>query len=150
MDFSGAPALLIPGRVARLWTGVNSPDWNDYTKACELAWPGKGIIRIGETTGYVFYSESDTHSWLAAWQIYASGGWEPCESELISANWEDAVVWRALDREYFLVNSAEDLTNGVSNVDHQVVELPEGNYEITYAEILGEYHGQFHRFRLLC
>ncbi len=150
MDYSGAPALLIPSRVTRLWTGVNNPDWADYNRACELAWPGKGIISIGETTGYVFYSESDTHSWLANLEIYASGGWIPKTNELESANWEDMVVWQALDREYFLVNSAEDLTEGMSSVEHQVVMLPEGLYEIAYAQIMRECYGEFHRLRLKC
>ncbi len=150
MDYSGAPALLIPSRVAGKWSGVKTPDWTDYNRACELAWPGKGVISIGETTGYVFYSESDTHSWLANLQMYASGGWIPTAGQLDAANWEDMVVWNAQDRHYLLVNSAEDLTEGISDVDHQVVLLPEGCYEIAYAQIMGHCYGEFHRLRLTC
>ena len=72
----------------------------------------------------------------------------PSADELAAANWEDAVQWNALDREYVLINSAEDLRGGISDVEHQSVILPEGGYEVVYAEIIGTSYGQFHRFRL--
>ena len=147
MDYSGAPALLIPRCAAHLWTGVKTPEWRDYERACELAWPGKGIISIGDTTGYVLYSESDKHTWLEELSIYASG-WVPDFSLFNSAVWEDAVFWRALDRDYLLVNSAEDLSAGLSKIEHQVVILESGEYEISYTQIEEEYTGVFHRFRL--
>ena len=147
LDFSGAPAMLIPERTARSWAGVGDADWCDYNRACALAWPGLGIIQVADSTGFVFYSESDIHTWVAEAEMYASGGWIPSRLALDEAAWEDKVQWEAVEENYLLVNSAEDLRRGIPETESISVRLSRSVYCVEYCHIADEYLGQFSRLR---
>ena len=77
LNFSGAPAMLIPASLTRLWRGAIDPTTNsysdlnvkeprtDYDRACAAAWPGRGELSLGQSSALVFYSEYDEHAWMA-------------------------------------------------------------------------------------
>jgi hypothetical protein len=158
LDFSGAPPLLIPARLASRWRGAINPstgsysdlDTNapitDYDRACAAAWPGRGILPVGDASALVLYTEYDEHTWDAAHGLVACGGWLPSEAQLAAARWEDALKWEVHDADFLLVNSAADGASGLRTDEFMEVRLAPGKYIIEYAALESTYMGCFHRF----
>jgi hypothetical protein len=157
LDFSGAPAMLIPAALVTLWRGAIDPatesyaDLNskepktDYDRACLAAWPGRGEVRLGDSSALVMYSEHDEHAWMAKDCVVASGSWFPTSEQLEQANWTDAFDWEADFDEYLLLNSAADGKNRLQPDDHLPVKLERGTYLVEFAFIEAEYVGCFTR-----
>jgi len=123
LDFSGAPAMLIPASLVDLWRGAIDPatesysDLNskkpktDYDRACAAAWPGRGEVRLGTSSALVLYSEYDEHACMENEGVVASGSWFPTKEQILLANWTDAFEWKADFDEYLLLNPAADGKN---------------------------------------
>jgi hypothetical protein len=157
LDFSGAPPLLIPAQLAALWRGVIDPATGtyselnskapktDYDRACAAAWPGRGEVRLGQSTALAIYSEHDEHTWMPEERVIASGSWFPTKEELQRANWTDAFDWRADFEHYLLLNSAADGKSGLRPDDFLPVQLKRGPYLVEFAFIEAEFVGCFTR-----
>jgi hypothetical protein len=160
LDFSGAPPLLIPSRLVSLWRGTTNPATGeyselnmddpvtDYDRACVKAWPGRGVLPIGDASALVLYTEFDDHTWHAPQMLVACGGWLPTQAELQRASWQDPLRWQVRDAEFMLVNSAADAAGGLQ--DHEFIEvyLAPGEYFIEYTRLESTYLGCFHRLTL--
>lgn len=158
LDFSGAPPMLIPCSLVHHWRGGTDPATGeyrrfdpetpvtDYDRACAAAWPGRSILEVMGAQVLVLFTEFDWHTWDSRRQIVACGGWLPTDDDLQSATWSDAIHWRAEQTDYFLMNSAADAKEGLSNDDFMPVRLSPGTYTIVYSDIASEYVGCFHRF----
>lgn len=156
LDFSGAPALLVPTILAALWRGTIDPstgdhrDCNpdypvtDYDRACAVCWPGKGILELAGTPILVFYSEYDHHSWDSSRLLYVSPI-IPSDEDLRNAKWSDPIRWRAEHTDYVLMNSAADAKQGLKVDDFIPVQLQPGIYTVTYADTSSEYCGCAYR-----
>jgi len=159
LDFSGAPPLLIPARLARQWRGAINPadgdysDLNvdapvsDYDRACAAAWPGRGILPIADSSALVLYTEYDEHTWDASRRLVACGSWLPTEAELSAAEWSDPLTWDVRDTDFLLINSAADGASGLLADEFMEVRLTPGTYIVEYAALESTYIGCFHRFR---
>jgi hypothetical protein len=157
LDFSGAPPLLIPARLVSQWRGGVDPatgrysDLNaktpltDYDRACAAAWPGRGVLPIGDATALVLYTEYDEHTWWAPQNVVACGSWLPSEAELAAALWEDALTWQVQDTNFLLINSAADGAETLRTDDYMEVRLAPGEYTVEYAALESTYVGCFHR-----
>jgi Immunity protein 21 len=161
LDFSGAPPLLIPTRLVSHWRrGINpitgryselntKTPQTDYDRACASAWPGRGILPIGNSSALVLYTEYDDHTWYEPYSIVACGGWLPSESELTAAHWEDPLAWEVGDTEFLLMNSAADGASGLRTDEYMEVCLVPGKYIVEYASLESQYVGCFHRLSLV-
>jgi Immunity protein 21 len=161
LDFSGAPPLLIPKRLIGKWGGAVSKvsgecsDLNtrephtDYDHACKEAWPGKGILSIGDSSALALYTEFDNHAWDEEKLIVACGGWLPTDEQVAKAQWSDALEWHIEEAEFLLLNSAASGILGLREDDFIDVHLHPGKYIVEYAEIESDYVGCFHRFRCI-
>jgi hypothetical protein len=157
LDFSGAPAMLIPAALVKLWRGAIDPatesysDLNtkdpktDYDRACAAAWPGRGEVRLGKSSALVIYSEYDEHAWMAQENVVASGSWFPTPEQLQQANWTDAFTWQTDFEDYLLLNSAADGKKALSPDDCAPITLKLGTYLIEFAFIEAESVGCFTR-----
>jgi hypothetical protein len=157
LDFSGAPAILIPAALIGLWRGAIDPatesysDLNskapktDYDRACAAAWPGRGEIRLAQSSALAIYSEYDEHAWMAKESVVASGSWLPTPAQIRLAKWTDAFDWKADFEEYLLLNSAADGKSGLLADDYAVVKLERGIYLVEFAFIEAEHVGCFTR-----
>jgi hypothetical protein len=142
LDFSGAPPLLIPKRLVKLWCGAIDPETGeysdlntqqprtDYDRACQAAWPGRGILLLGDASVLALYSEYDEHAWDAENMILACGSWLPTQEELASAVWSDPLKWDVKDSDFLLLNSAANGTEGLRDDDFFSFQLPVGGYTI--------------------
>lgn len=149
--------MLIPAALVGLWRGAIDPttesysDLNskepktDYDRACSAAWPGRGELRLGQSSALVFYSEYDEHAWMAKENVVASGSWFPTTEQLRVANWTDSFVWHAEFEEYLLLNSATDGKCDLHPDDFTLVSLKPGTYLVEFAFIEAEYVGCFTR-----
>jgi hypothetical protein len=158
LDFSGAPPMLIPRRLAEHWRGGTDPSTGeyreldqqnpvtDYDRACAAAWPGRSIIEFRGAQVLVLYTEYDQHTWDSTRLIVACGGWLPSDHELRGATWSDPIRWPAEHTDYLLMNSAADASAGLVEDEFMSVRLASGVYTIEYADITSEYVGIFHRF----
>ena len=158
LDFSGAPPMLIPQRLAKFWRGTTNPatgeyrQYNqedpvtDYDRAGAAAWPGRSILEFHGSQVLVLYSEYDRHTWDAKREILACGGWLPTDEELRRAKWTDPIRWRAEETEYYLMNSAQDAAEDLPEDEYMPVKLRPGIYTVEYSDISSEYAGCFHRF----
>jgi hypothetical protein len=158
LDFSGAPPLLIPKRLVQHWHGSINPStgkWRDldtesprtdYDRACASAWPGRGVIDVGEGSALAIYTEFDAHSWDAERCLVLCGGWVPSDRELSEAEWSDPLVWDTTDSEFLLMNSAANGAGRLLDDDFLQVVLEPGSYVVEYTALEGEYLGCFHRF----
>jgi hypothetical protein len=161
LDFSGAPPLLIPKRLAQYWNGAIEPiggkfldlctttPRTDYDRACKAAWPGRGSLDVADGSALALYTEFDAHGWIESLGVVACGGWIPSTSQMDQATWTDPLLWMATDREFLLMNSAASGTVDVRADDAVPLSLKPGMYRIEYARIEGEYVGCFHRFTSL-
>ena len=161
LDFSGAPPLLIPTRLVSHWRGAIDPatgeysDLNtkapltDYDRACKSAWPGRGVLPIGNASALALYTEYDEHTWDAPHSLVACGSWLPTEAELTGALWEDPLSWQVQDTEFLLINSAADGAAGLQTGEFMEVRLTHGEYVVEYAALESTYVGCFHRFTLV-
>jgi hypothetical protein len=157
LDFSGAPAMLVPASLVGLWRGAIDPaterysDLNskepktDYDRACAEAWPGRGELHLGQSSALVIYSEYDEHAWMPEDCIVASGSWFPTPEQLKWANWSDEFEWKADFEEYLLLNSAADGKSDLQPDDYVPVTLERGTYLVEFAFIEAEYVGSFTR-----
>jgi hypothetical protein len=161
LDFSGAPPLLIPRHLLHLWHGgidqasgeysalnTESPR-TDYDRACQAAWPGRGVLSIGDASALALYSEFDEHTWDSKRRVVACGSWLPSEDELSCAVWTDRLEWEIHDNEFLLVNSAASGAQGLSEDKYLPVLLQPGRYVVEYADLEANYVGCFHRFTLI-
>ena len=158
LDFSGAPPLLIPTRLVRHWRGSfdrttgQYSDLNtraphtDYDRACALAWPGRGILAIGNGSAIILYTEYDQHTWDRSHNLVACGNWLPADAELEAASWQSPFFWQNRDTEFLLMNSAADGATELRPNEFMEFRLPPGNYVIEYAALESTYVGCFHRF----
>ncbi len=158
LDFSGAPPLLIPKRLVKYWRGclhpatgayseLNSDDpVTDYDRACEAAWPGRGVLTVNDGSALVLYSEFDEHGWDNDRKLVVSGSWLPSNLELAKAVWSDPVNWATEDSEYLLMNSAASGVDGLDEDDFMEVHLSPGRYVIEYTYLEADLVGIFHRF----
>ena len=117
-------------------------------RACASAWPGRGVLPIGNASAFVLYTEYDEHTWDATRSLAACGSWLPTEAELAAAVWEDPVPWQIRDSELLLINSAADGAAGLQKDEYMEVRLTPGRYVIEYAALEATYVGCFHRFTL--
>jgi Immunity protein 21 len=161
VDFSGAPPLLIPARLASVWRGgINTTtgeysDLNtkvpstDYDRACAAAWPGRGPLSVGDSTALALYTEFDEHTWDTERMLVACGSWLPTDAELTGATWGDSLKWEVKDTDFLLMNSAVDSASGLHDDEFIEVRIPAGVYVIEYADIEANHVGCFHRFTLI-
>ncbi len=159
LDFSGAPPLLIPAALVPLWRGCidRSTDvyrdldtknpTTDYDHACAAAWPGRGLIAVGDSTALALYSEWDEVAWDPSAKIVACGSWWPNMEQLSSATWGDPLRWNNTHTEYLLMNSAADGSVELRADDYFKIQLPLGACTLEYAQIEDKFIGGFHRFR---
>ena len=152
--------MLIPATLVGLWRGAIDPasesysslnsaePKTDYDRACVAAWPGRGEVRLGDSSALVLYSGYDEHAWMANEGVIASGSWFPTPDQIRLANWTDAFDWKADFDEYYLLNSAADGKNDLRPDDHAQVRLQRGTYRVEFAFIEGEYVGCFTRLTL--
>jgi Immunity protein 21 len=157
LDFSGAPAMLIPAALIGLWRGAIDPatesysDLNskepktDYDRACAAAWPRKGEIRLAQSSALALYSEYDEHTWIAEERVVASGSWLPTPEQIRLAKWTDAFDWKADFEEYLLLNSAADGKSKLQSGDYAAIKLERGTYLVEFAFIEAECVGCFTR-----
>jgi hypothetical protein len=157
LDFSGAPAMLIPAALVSLWRGAIDPatesysDLNskepktDYDRACAAAWPGRGELRLRQSSALVLYSEYDEHAWMAEEHVVASGSWFPTPEQIRLAKWTDGFDWKADFEQYLLLNSAADGKNDLRHDDCAPVNLQRGSYLVEFAFIEAEFVGCFTR-----
>jgi|SRR5687768_1018267 len=166
LDFSGAPPMLIPQRLAKYWRATTDRttgeyrdlDLNhlvtDYDRACAVSWPGKSTLEFMGAEVLVLYTEYDQHTWDARRQMVAcSGWWLPSDEELRKAKWSNPIQWRAEETDYLLMNSALDGTvecfDELLGEEWMPVRLKSGMYTIEYADVTT--HGGigcFHRFTM--
>jgi hypothetical protein len=111
LDFSGAPPMLIPRRLATLWRGPIDPSTNeyreldmenlltDYDRACAVAWPGKSLMQFRDAQVLILYTEADWHTWDGVRQIVACCRWLPSDDELRQAIWTDRIEWHSNDND---------------------------------------------------
>jgi Immunity protein 21 len=161
LDFSGAPPLLIPARLASLWRGGINPttggysDLNtnapstDYDHACAAAWPGRGLLSVRDSTALALYTEFDEHTWDDKRMLVACGSWLPTDAELTSATWSDPLKWEVKETDFLLMNSAVDGESGLNAGEFVKVRIPVGRYIVEYAYIEGNSAGCFHRLTLM-
>jgi hypothetical protein len=159
LDFSGAPPMLIPRRVATLWRGTTDPEAaeyrdldtvnpvTDYDRACAAAWPGRSVLQFHGAQILVLYTEFDAHTWDGDRRIVACGGWLPPDVELQRAVWSDPIEWRVEDADLLLMNSAADGAGGQRNDDCMSIDLAPGIYTVEFSYVESEYTCCFHRFR---
>jgi hypothetical protein len=152
--------MLIPAKLVGLWRGTIDTETEaysalntkepktDYDRACVAAWPGRGEVRLGDSSALVLYSEYDEHTWMASECVIASGSWFPTPEQIRLANWTDALDWNADFDEYLLLNSAADGKSDLQPDDFAHVELKPGRYLVEFAFIEGEYVGCFTRLTL--
>jgi Immunity protein 21 len=157
LDFSGAPPMLIPRRLATLWRGATDPSTNefreldmdnpvtDYDRACAVAWPGKSVLQFRDVQVLVLDTESDWHTWDGVRQIVACCRWLPSDDVLRQAIWTDRIEWHSNDSDLLLMNSAADGARGLLDGDFMPVQLPSGIYTVEFSHIEAELVGQFHR-----
>jgi hypothetical protein len=160
LDFSGAPPMIIPSRLAKLWRGTTDPATDDYReldldnpvtdydRACAVASLGRGILEFEQSHLLVLYSESDSHAWDGARRIVACGGWLPSDEELARAEWANRIEWRCDDNDLLLMNSATDSAQGFLEGDFMSIHLPSGIYHVESSYLALHYVGYFHRFIL--
>ena len=117
----------------------------DYDRACAAAWPGRGVLSLGDSTALVLYSEYDEHTWLADQNIVASGSWLPEPTRLNEATWGDVLQWQVNHTDYLLMNSASDGAGALREHDFMPVQLQAGPCVVEFAFVEGEYLGCFHR-----
>jgi hypothetical protein len=158
LDFSGAPPLLIPAALVPLWRGCIDRSTGkyrdadpkhpttDYDRACAAAWPGRGLVAVGDSTALVLYSEWDEVAWDQSANIVACGSWWPNTEQLNSASWGDPLLWKSTYTEYLLINSAADGSVGLRADDYFEIQLPLGACTLEYAQIDADFIGGFHRF----
>jgi hypothetical protein len=158
LDFSGAPPLLIPRRLAPVWNGTIDTSTGrhaeldarnpktDYDRACAAAWPGRGVLAVGDGSALALYSESDQHGWAADESVVACGGWLPDPAQLRRAEWRDPLLWRTPDSDFLLMNAAASGAVDLQSGEATVVLLQPGTYRIEFAAVEAEYFGCFHRF----
>ncbi|MDE2300793.1 MAG: hypothetical protein KGK18_21840, partial [Burkholderiales bacterium] len=108
-------------------------------------WPGRGELRLGQSSALVLYSEYDEHAWMADEHIVASGSWFPTPEQIRLAKWTDGFDWKADFEEYLLLNSAVDGKNDLRPDDYATVSLQRGSYLVEFAFIEAEYVGCFTR-----
>jgi hypothetical protein len=161
LDFSGAPPLLIPSRLLEQWRGGEDPatgtylDLNtkqprtDYDRACIAAWPGRGVVPVGDSAALSLYTEFDEHTWDEERQLIACGSWLPTNAELSNAVWSDPLVWEIQDSDFFLVNSAASGAQSLSSDELLRVLLQPGRYVVEYTDLEANLVGCFHRFTLV-
>jgi len=157
LDFSGAPPMLIPAGLVPKWRGTINPrsgrsstydssnPVTDYDRACNAAWPGRGVIPLDDQHVLVLYTESDLHGWDCERMIVGcADGW-PSDDELRSAKCEGRVEWTFRAGLCYLMNSAVDGSEGVSNDDFMPIELTPGTYSVeTCCIATSELYGWFH------
>ncbi len=161
LDFSGAPPLLIPSRLLKQWRGGEDPATGayldldtkqprtDYDRACSAAWPGRGVLLVGDASALSLYTEFDEHTWDEDRKLVACGSWLPTDTELSKAVWSDPLEWEVQDSEFYLVNSAASGTDSLSSAELLPVLLQPGRYVIEYADLEANRVGCFHRFTLI-
>lgn len=159
LDFSGAPPLLIPQAIAHQWHGNSDPETGeyrelntespvtDYDRACNVAWPGKGVLDVHGEQCLILYTESDAHTWDSRRNLLACCGWLPTDEQLQVAEWNHPIVWQTRHKCFLLMNSAADASLGLIAGESMPVELPAGTYLVECADITSEYVGCFYRFR---
>ena len=157
LDFAGAPPLLIPAALVPFWRGCidrstgrysdldTKPPTTDYDRACAAAWPGRGLIAVGDSTALVLYSEWDEVAWDPSAKIVACGSWWPTVEQLNSAGWCDPLRWNSAHTEYLLMNSAADGSVELHADDCFKIHLPLGVCTLEYAQIEDACIGGFHR-----
>ena len=158
LDFSGAPPLLMPARLASVWRGsINSTtgDYSDltpkvpntdYDRACAAAWPGRSLLSVGDSSALALYTEFDEHTWDIERMLVACGGWLPTDAQLAGAIWSDGLKWEAKETDFLLMNSAADGASGLRDDEFIKVRVPVGSYIVEYADIASNSIGCFHRF----
>ncbi len=158
IDFSGAPPLLIPKRLAKYWRGPLLSGTNiysemnqkvpitDYDRACKAAWPGRGVLPLHDSSALALYTEFDQHLWDDDRKLVACGGWLPSDEELSVAVWSDPFDWSITDSEFLLMNSAENGEDGLPQGSFIDLRLSPGRYVVEYADLEAQYVGIFHRF----
>lgn len=161
LDFSGAPPLLIPRRLLKLWHGgfdtteENYLELNtenprtDYDRACSAAWPGRGVLPLGNASALALYTEFDEHTWDDERKLVACGSWLPSTNELSGAVWSAPLEWEIHDSEFVLANSAASGAQSLNENEYLPVLLQPGRYVVEYAALEANKVGCFHRFKLI-
>jgi hypothetical protein len=161
LDFSGAPAMLIPTSAIAEWRGSLDPNSSqysdldtvspktDYDRACIAASRGNAVVPVGVSSALILYSEYDEHMWMERERVVASGSWMPNQVQLANAEWIDPIEWAVNGSDFFLMNSAANGTEELRNEDCIRVKLASGRYLVEFTFIEGDYLGCFTRLSLV-